>query len=179
MNVRCPLCPHVRPLVPSTGPIPARILFLGEAPSTIEDRDGEPFKGKTGSELRRVYLPIAMLYDGDVYIDNAVRCSQEDYRNPTNEEAASCCNMFLGPLLAKVRPQAIVPMGAVACSIFPEIGPLNLQHGIPLPGRYGPWQGVLYPTFHPSSGIHSPGYMIPLMSDFKRLGELLQELDRV
>jgi len=163
MNVRCPLCPHVRPLVPSTGPIPARILLLGEAPSTTEDRDGEPFKGKTGSELRRVYLPIAMLYDGDVYIDNAVRCSQEDYRNPTNEEAASCCNM----------------MGAVACSIFPEIGPLNLQHGIPLVGHYSGREYVLFPVYHPSSGIHSPGFMIPLMSDFQRLGKLIQELDRL
>src|SRR5271166_6144423 len=179
MNVRCPLCPRIRPRVMPTGPSPARLLFLGEGPSHTEDRDGEPFKGKTGSELRKVYMPIAMIYDGDVHIDNAVRCSQEDYRNPTNEEAASCCNMFLGPLLAQVQPQIIIPMGAVACSIFPEIGSLNLQHGIPLTARYGPWQGILYPTHHPSAGIHQAGFMIPLMSDFKRLGELVRELDTV
>ncbi len=143
----------------------------------MEDKIGIPFVGKTGSELKTVYMPIAGIYPGDVYIDNAARCSKLDYDNPTNEEAESCCNMFLGMALAEVRPQIVIPMGAVACSVFKEIGDLNMNHGIPIAGRYGPWEGVLFPTYHPSSGIHSPGFMIPLMSDFKRLGELIKELD--
>lgn len=165
--------------MPSIGPRPARLLFLGEGPSTTEDKLGEPFCGKTGSELRRVYMPIAGIYPGDVHIDNAARCSEGDYKNPTNEQAQSCCNVFLGPLLNEVRPQIIIPMGAVACSVFSEIGDLQMQHGVPLPGRYGSWEGILFPTYHPSAGIHSPGFMIPMMSDFKRLGELLRELDRL
>lgn len=176
---RCHLCPRVRPRVHSSGPKPARLLFLGESPSTKEDEVGEPFQGKTGSELRRVYMPIALIYPDDVHIDNAQRCSKEDYDNPTLEEGQSCCNVFLGPLLNEVQPQVVIPMGAVACSVFPEIGDLNMQHGIPLVGRYGAWSGVLFPTYHPSAGIHGAGFMIPLMSDFKRLGELLRELDRV
>ncbi len=162
-----------------TGPVPARVMFLGEAPSSMEDKQGMPFVGKTGSELIHVYMPLALLYRTDVYIDNAARCSKGDYDNPTNEEAQGCCSVFLGPILNQVRPQIIVPMGAVACSVFPEIDNLNMVHGIPQPGRYGPWQGVLFPTYHPSAGIHSPGYMIPLMADFKRLGELIRDLDRV
>lgn len=145
----------------------------------MEDKLGLPFTGKTGSELTHVYMPLALLYRPDVFIDNAARCSKLDYDNPTNEEAKSCCNVFLGPILNQVRPQIVVPMGAVACSIFPEVGDLNMTHGIPMAGRYGSWQGVLFPTYHPSAGIHSPGFMIPMMSDFKRLGELIRDLDRV
>jgi uracil-DNA glycosylase family 4 len=161
------------------GPIPARVMLLGEAPSYIEDARGEPFIGKTGSELTHVYLPIALLCRPDVYIDNVARCSKEDYDNPTNEEAQSCCNVFLGPILNQVQPQIIVPMGNAACSVFPEIGDLNFQHGIPLPGNYGAWSGILFPSYHPSAGIHAGGFMIPLMSDFKRLGELIRELDQL
>ena len=122
-------------------------------------------------------MPIALIYPGDVYIDNAARCSKEDYENPTLEEAQSCCNVFLGPTLAQVQPQIIVPMGAVACSVFPEIKDFSLQRGIPLEGHYGSWSGILFPTWHPASGIHQPSFMIGLFSDFKRLGELIRELD--
>jgi uracil-DNA glycosylase len=174
---RCPLCPHVRPRVLATGPVPCRFLFLGEAPSTKEDELGYPFCGKTGSELERVYLPIALLHRDSVYIMNAAQCSKADYDNPTTLEAQSCCNMFLGPALMKVQPQIVIPMGAVACSVFGEIKDLGTQHGVPLVGSYGGWSGVLFPTYHPSAGIHSPGFMIPLMSDFKRLGELARELE--
>jgi len=153
-------------------------MFLGEQPSYVEDKTGEPFTGKTGSELVHVYLPIALLCRSDVWIDNARRCSNAEYENPTMEEAQSCCNTFLGPMLMEVQPQVIVPMGAVACSVFSEIKDLGMQHGIPLAGRYGPWEGVLFPTYHPTAGIHAPGFMIPLMNDFKRLGELMRELDR-
>lgn len=163
----------------ATGPVPCRILFLGEAPSTAEDKYGIPFYGKTGSELEKVYLPLALLHRDNVYIMNAAQCSTVDYENPTAEEAASCCNMFLGPTLMQVQPQIVVPMGAVACSVFSEITNLNLQHGIPLVLRYGSWSGVGFPMFHPSAAIHSPSYGIPLQSDFKRLGELIRELDQL
>lgn len=162
-----------------TGPIPARFLFLGEGPSTAEDKQGCPFVGKTGSELRNVYMPIASIYPGDCYIDNAARCSKQDYDNPTNLEAQGCCNFFLGPILHQVQPQIVIAMGGVACSVFAEVKDLTMQHGVPISASYTGHEFVLFPTYHPSAGIHSPGFMIPLMSDFRRLGELIKELDRL
>ena len=176
---RCSLCPNYRPRVLPTGPIPARILFLGEQPAEVEDKYGEPFVGKTGSELIHTYFPIAGLHRDYVYIDNARRCSEPDYENPTNEQAQSCCNLFLGRTLNQVRPQIVVPMGAVACSVFVEVKNLALQHGIPIPAHYSGWSGVLFPTFHPSSGLHQTAFMIALMKDFDRLGKLIRELDQL
>lgn len=91
----------------------------------------------------------------------------------------SCSSVWLGPLLAEARPWILVTMGQVAASLFPEIGNLNLQHGIPLPGKWGAWEGVLFPMYHPSAGIHATGYMIALMDDFDKLEKLVRELEEL
>lgn len=107
-------------------------------------------------------------------------CSNKGYENPTSEQAMSCSSVHLGPLLNEVKPEVIVVMGAVACSLFPEIENLNLQHGIPIPGKWGSWQGLLFPSYHPSAPLHgATGYMISIMADFNYLGKLLKELDRL
>jgi DNA polymerase len=172
----CPLCARCRPKVLPIGPTPCRVLFLGERPSKDEDRLGEPFIGYTGQEFRYTYLPLANLTINDIHLANAVYCSDENYSNPTAEEAQSCMSVHLGPLLAAVKPVIVVPMGAVACGLFTNVN-LNRDHGIPIAGSWGSaWQGVVFPMFHPSAGLHSTGYMIPLMSDFTALGKLLKEL---
>jgi uracil-DNA glycosylase family 4 len=153
------------------------VLFLGERPSYEEDRRGEPFVGKTGFEFTDTYLVLAGLPRSEVHIDNAVRCSAYSYDNPTKEEAAACCGTHLTKLLDLVCPQIIVPMGAIACSLWPEIN-LSLHHGRPMPGKWGEHSFVLWPTFHPSAGIHGTSYMIPLMEDFDGLRKLLVSLDR-
>ena len=37
----------------------------------------------------------------------------------------------------------------------------------------GAGQDYIFPTFHPTAGMRTTSYMIPLMADFKKLGELL------
>lgn len=136
-----------------------------------------PFVGKTGIELTGTYFIIANLTRDDVHITNARWCSELNYDNPTEEQAAACSAVHLGPLLARVRPQIVITLGAIAGSLF-NVGNLNMEHGIPRPGEYGPWKGVVFPMFHPSAGLHSSGYMIPMMSDFDELRKLILDLDK-
>ncbi len=60
---------HVSP----TGPLSAKIAFIGEAPGEIEQATGVPFhpKAPSGRELDR-WLAIAGLTRDEVYIDNVV-----------------------------------------------------------------------------------------------------------
>lgn len=181
MNLpRCSACPRIRPPVPFTGPAPARVLFIGEAPARNEDERREPFVGKTGQELDHLYLPLACLPRSDVFISNAMRCSHKDYHNPTPEEALSCASIHLGDTLSRVRPQIVVAMGAVACSLF-GITDLVSEHGIPRPGKWGGWEGVLIPMYHPAAGLRKggTGFMISLTRDFYELGLLLRKLEEV
>ena len=168
----CSTCTRDRPLVPSTGPRPCRVLLLGECPSRSEDQHGIPFVGPTGEELTTVYIPLTGLSRDDFHIANVRLCSFRDYHNPTEQDAINCANAHLSTLLREVQPEIIVPMGAVACSIFDGIN-LNMHHGILQPGKWGSWSGWIFPTFHPTAGMRTTSYMIPLMSDFKKLGELL------
>jgi uracil-DNA glycosylase len=168
----CTSCPHFRPPVPSIGPVPCRVLLLGEQPSKSEDRDGIPFTGPTGEELTTTYIPLTGLSRSDFHIANVRQCSFADYHNPTAQDAMVCANANLSTLLNLVKPEIIVPMGAVACSIFEGIN-LTMHHGIPQPAKWGGWKGWVFPTFHPTAGMRQTSYMIPLMADFKRLGELI------
>ena len=86
--------------------------------------------------------------------------------------------MHLGPLLAEAQPEIIVPMGAVACSLFTGVN-LNMDHGRARVGKWGSWRGVLFPCYHPSAGIHagSSAYMIPLTTDFDKLRKFIKGLD--
>jgi uracil-DNA glycosylase family 4 len=171
---RCTLCPRLiyrRPISPS-GPRPCRICLIGEAPHVDEDKQGEPFCGKTGLELNNTYLPILGFPRSEIFVTNACMCSQPTYDNPTKEQAYACSSVHLGPLLAEVKPEVVVPMGAVACSLFGEVN-LMMDHGIPVEGRWGAWRGVCWPTFHPTAGIHSSGYMVPLMQDFHNLKKFM------
>ena len=176
---RCSLCPRLpyrKPIAPD-GPIPCRVMLLGEAPHVDEDRHDCPFSGKTGQELNNVYLPVLGLPRSHVLIFNACACSQPSYDNPTPEQALACSSVHLGPLLATAQPEVLVPMGAVACSIFQLNINLNVDHGIPIEARWGSWHGVLWPTYHPTAGIHSTSYMIPLMQDFANLKKFLKECE--
>ena len=176
---RCSLCPCTRGRnpIPYHGPTPCRILFILEAPAATEDKYGTPACGKTGMELDNHYLALAGLFRENVGVTNSVICSQPSYRNPTPEEARICSSKHLPALLDKLRPQIIIPMGAVACSLFPSVS-LMLHHGIPQKGELLGWEGIVMPMFHPSAGLHATAYMIPLRRDFEALGRLIKELDR-
>ena len=174
---RCSLCPHSRSPVPSTGPTPARILFIDESPSYDEDRYHEPIRGKAGIEFDGTYLTILGLPRSMVHITHAIACSNRGYTPPTPAQAMSCSATHLSSLLQEVKPEIIVPMGPVSCSLFPEIESLALQHGRALPGKWGSWSGILFPMFRASSGLRATGYMIAMMQDMDDLRKLLHSLD--
>lgn len=171
----CHTCPKQRPVVQPTGPVPCPVLLLGECPHRDEDKFGIPFSGRTGKELDSTYLPLARLPRSRVYVANAVLCSRPDYSNPDPADAFNCMSRHLGTILRQVQPVIVVPMGAIACSLWPEIN-VNTDHGLPRPGKWGSWKGVLFSTYHPSIGMHQTSFMIALMKDFKALGELVREL---
>lgn len=177
---RCSLCPRLpyRRPVPPTGPRPCRLAFLCEAPHTEEDKNNEVLCGKTGIEFNNTYLPVLGVPRSEVFCMNSCQCSQPSYDNPTFEQAMACSSVHLGPLLREVHPQVLVPMGAVACSLFGDIN-LNMDHGIPREGRWGSWRGVLVPMYHVTAGIHATAYMIPLMQDFHNLKLFLRRLDAI
>lgn len=68
-------------LVPPSGPIPARIMIVGEAPGADEEVAGRPFVGSSGNELTTM-LERAGINRGECFITNVAK--ERPYQNDIN-----------------------------------------------------------------------------------------------
>jgi uracil-DNA glycosylase family 4 len=108
----CPgLCESRSRIVNGVGPADAALVFVGEAPGANEDREGEPFVGRSGDVLTEA-LRDRGLARRDVRITNCVRCRPPDNRDPRSEELASCKG-YLAAELERVDPELVVTLGKV------------------------------------------------------------------
>jgi len=92
-----------------------RILIVGDAPDSVEDIKGVPFKEPAGK-----YFDDEILSDHgidlykDCWVTTAVRCfpksSKGKYREPTSAEI-ECCRPHLLQTIRKLKPIAILAMG--------------------------------------------------------------------
>lgn len=69
-------------MVMPSGPLPARIMIVGEAPGAEEERTGSPFMGASGNELTRM-LCEAGINRSECFITNVIRI-----RPPGNDLSA-------------------------------------------------------------------------------------------
>lgn len=65
--------------VPASGPLPAKIMIVGEAPGYDEERAGQPFIGQSGQELTRM-LHEAKIPRTECFITNVCK-----YKPPRNQ----------------------------------------------------------------------------------------------
>lgn len=147
----CKLCEGRRQTVFGVGNQRAHWMIVGEAPGEQEDRQGEPFVGKSGQLLDNMLRAIG-LTRGDaeparqVYIANTLKCRPPGNRNPEPEELAQC-EPFLIRQVALVQPKIILAMGRFAVqSLLRSNEPIGK-----LRGRVHRYQGVpLIVTYHPA-----------------------------
>jgi DNA polymerase len=109
---RCPdLCASRSRIVNGVGDPDADLLFVGEAPGAQEDREGEPFVGRSGDVLTEA-LRERGLDRGDVRITNCARCRPPENRDPHVGELENC-RPYLEAEVDRVDPALIVTLGKV------------------------------------------------------------------
>jgi DNA polymerase len=156
----CKLCEGRRQTVFGVGHEHAHWMIVGEAPGEQEDRQGEPFVGKSGhlldNMLRALGLGRNETASADasaasdparqVYIANTLKCRPPGNRNPQPEELAQC-EHFLIRQIELVKPKIILAMGRFAVqSLLRSDEPIGR-----LRGRVHRYQGVpLIVTYHPA-----------------------------
>lgn len=170
---RCEGCECHSNIIPSDGPVPARVFLIGERPGADEAlRSMKPFSGKSGRELNNNYLELAGLTRDEVYLVNVAKCYHPKNQAPGKQLIQSCSSKFLPFELEAVRPTFIIPMGGTACSLFENIH-LATHHGMPLRRKiYGKTYWVV-PQYHPALGLHDPRKMTPMLEDWARLRRIL------
>lgn len=111
-------------IVVGEGPIPCKLVFLGEAPGRTEDKTGVPFTGISGTHLRMV-LNLLKLTPKQFYILNLLKCHPPDNRNPSQEELDNC-RPFLLQQLEALEPTVVVPLGRYAFSFVLGVPPAKI-----------------------------------------------------
>ena len=144
---KCPLWNTRTNSVFSGGVPNHRLMLIGEAPGYWEDQKGEPFVGKAGQLLDKIFACVGLSRTKAVYICNTLKCRPPDNRNPLPEEKAAC-REFLDAQIEILKPRIILLCGGVAVNSM-----LDTPTGITkVRGKWfdGPYGSKMMPIFHPS-----------------------------
>lgn len=132
---RCPLWRSGTQTVFGAGPRDARMMLIGEQPGAQEDLQGEPFVGPAGGLLRRALADAGIEASG-LYLTNTVKHFKYEQRGKArlhkrasaSEQAA--CRPWLAAELARVRPEVVVALGAMAAqTLFGNAFRLTRERG--------------------------------------------------
>jgi DNA polymerase len=137
----CPLHKGTTQTVFSKGPAAARVVFVGEQPGDIEDRQGEPFVGPAGKLLDRA-VEAAGLDPAEIYTTNAVKHfkfrstdtgKRRIHATPDAGDVAACRPWLLAEF-ALLSPDVVVALGATAAkALFGSDFRLTRSRGILMP----------------------------------------------
>ena len=144
---KCELAKTRTNIVFSGGVPNHKMMLIGEAPGFYEDKQGEPFVGKAGQLLDKIFASVGLSRQKDVYICNTLKCRPPDNRDPLPEEKEAC-RAFLDAQIEILKPRIILLCGKVALSSM-----LNTNVGITkVRGKWfeGPFNSKMMPIFHPS-----------------------------
>ena len=129
----------------------ARLMIIGEAPGTNEDRLRKPFVGRSGQLLDQILQAVHFDPQQDVFISNAVfrlppGADGKPLRKPTTEEI-DYYRPYIMELIRLIDPPIILLSGGVATQSI-----LGEKRGITKTrGEWVEWQGRwVMPIFHPA-----------------------------
>ena len=156
---RCDLWKSATQTVFGVGPLAPRIMFVGEQPGDVEDREGLPFVGPAGRLLWDA-LTQADIKVGDVDLTNAVKHfkwrpqgKRRIHERPNHEEVMAC-KWWLDLEIQNIRPRVIVALGATAArALFGSAVRVTRDRAKPIATALAAMGTV---TVHPSSILRSP-----------------------
>lgn len=156
----CDLYKDATQTVFGEGPVPARLMMVGECPGDREDTEGHVFVGPAGRLLDKA-LPAAGIDRDKTYLTNAVkhfrfteRGKRRIHQQPRRSEVVACFP-WLREEIRVVRPELIVCLGAVAAKAV--LGPSFklTEHRGEVLEHDGLRVGV---TVHPSAVVRAENY---------------------
>jgi DNA polymerase len=159
----CPLWEHATQTVFGEGPVPARLMLVGEQPGDREDRAGEPFVGPAGAMLDKA-LEDAGIDRETAFVTNVVKHfkwrpvagSRRRLHERPNKVEVRACLPWVESELALVQPEALILLGATAAEgLAGRPVAVMRERGVPLQLDLAP---LVVATVHPSSILRAgPG----------------------
>ena len=155
----------------------AKIMLIGEAPGSTEDREGRPFCGTSGLLLDKMFASIGLDRTSNIYISNTVFWRPPGNRRPTDFEL-DVCRPFVEKHIALVDPDIVIMVGGTACYSL-----LKTQDNISrLRGRFYEYtndflsrQTAAMVIFHPAYLLRQPMQKRLAWEDLKMLRAYIAE----
>lgn len=146
----CGLCLERERVVVGQGVMQAAVMVVGEGPGEQEDRQGEPFVGRSGMLLDHMLSAIDSGREKNVYLANIIKCRPPGNRSPRPEEIAAC-KPYLLRQIELVKPRSMFALGKLAAqSLLGVQAPLALMreqvYTLPHPGHTVP----VVVSYHPA-----------------------------
>ncbi|MDX2059911.1 MAG: DNA polymerase [Gemmatimonadales bacterium] len=172
--------------VPADGPIPARIMIVGEAPGADEESQGRPFVGSSGKELDRM-LHEAGITRSECFVTNVcrVRPPRNDIslyfakakKDRTLDHVQVRGKWVLPPIqegleklkieVGMVKPNLIIALGSTALWALTGIDGVMKWRGSMLHCDFAPDVKVI-PTVHPAAVLRQWELRALAVHDLKR-----------
>lgn len=150
------------------GPVPCKVMIVGEAPGKREDESGIRFVGKSEQLLERVLATHGFDRE-NVFITNAVSCRPPDNRTPTKAEIRHC-SAWLSYQIRHVKPKAVLLLGNVPLQSITGEGGIKKKRGRPFER-----DGITYfPTYHPSYCLRFPEMEDILSKDVETFKQIVK-----
>jgi len=150
-----------------SGSANASLVFIGEAPGADEDRQGQPFVGKSGQLLTKIIEAIDFARD-EVYICNILKCRPPNNRDPLPAEVQAC-EGYLQRQLAVLRPRVICCLGRVAAQTLlqTDASLSRLRQTVHF------YQDIpVMATYHPAALLRNPDWKRDTWEDVRKLRAL-------
>jgi uracil-DNA glycosylase family 4 len=144
-----------------SGPAPAEIVVLGEAPGKDEDKQGAPFVGPAGKLMRRMLADVGIQPDLVAFV-NTVSCLPNlSAAAPTPEwEHLEACAGNKAAQIEFADPDYVLTVGKTALK--------SCRRELDMHARGRPWlhNGRLtFSTYHPSAALRNGNYEQTLADD--------------
>lgn len=178
---KCELCEQRKQIVFYRGSLDARVVAIGEAPGSEEDKSGEPFVGLSGKRFDKL-RKRAGLKSSQILICNSIGCHPPGNRNPSLEEFWACKSRLYA-MISIVKPKALLLLGGVALGLLVKGRKegITKDRGKILNVEFA-WKNKLQkyhavPTFHPAFLLRNrkPELEQLVISDIRKVMELAQD----
>ena len=151
----CGLKKSAKQLVFSDGNPQARVMFVGEAPGSDEDRAGIPFIGRSGKLLDLMMGAIGLDRTA-VYIANIIPWRPPGNRTPTPQESQICLP-FISRQIELADPDILVCLGGPSSqTLLGYTDGIRKTRGRFVPYNTGKREIRAVATFHPAYLLRSP-----------------------
>ena len=144
------VCAFDRVCVLGDGPLPADLMFIGEAPGKDELRQGRPFVGRAGQLLDAIFDECHVRRT-TVRITNTCGCVdlERDDRRPLPAEL-DACRPRLDLEIEWCQPRVVILMGNTATSLFFPGERIGQVYNMV---RSTPHGYLVVPTYHPAHAL--------------------------